>query len=281
MKLATIRWSDSTGTRAAVLDGGRLHPLDLADVGAWLEAGSPDWAQHVDGVPVETADADFAPLVPRPGKIICVGLNYRDHILEMGRELPEYPTLFAKFADSLVGARDDVVLPAGSGRVDWEGELAVVVGRTVSHADEDAARDAIAGFAVSNDVSARDFQRRTPQWLQGKTFDSTTPLGPYLVTADETGPEPDLTITCSVDGAVKQQSRTSELVFGPVELVRYISAITILRPGDVILTGTPGGVGDGRDPKEYLRPGSVLTTTIETLGETENLCTETRTTHVH
>ncbi|MFP3462801.1 fumarylacetoacetate hydrolase family protein [Arthrobacter globiformis] len=270
MKIATIRTGN--GTRAAALDGSKLMPLDFADVGAWLQAGSPEWSRHVAGTPVSVEEAVFAPVVTNPGKIICVGLNYRDHILEMGRDLPEYPTLFAKFADSLIGAHDDIVLPPGSGSVDWEGELAVVIGSAVSRADESAARNAIAGFAVANDVSARDFQRRTPEWLQGKTFDRTTPLGPYLVTTDETGPEPDLEISCAVDGNTKQHSRTSELVFGPVALIQYISAITTLRPGDVILTGTPGGVGDGRNPKEFLEADSVLETSINTLGATANRC---------
>ncbi|MFJ5956452.1 fumarylacetoacetate hydrolase family protein [Paenarthrobacter sp. NPDC092416] len=270
MKLATIRTEN--GTRAAVVDGGKLLPLDFKDVGSWLQAGAPEWSSHVAGAPISPEEADFAPVIPNPGKIICVGLNYRDHILEMGRELPEYPTLFAKFADSLVGANDDIVLPPNSASVDWEGELAVIIGSSVSRADEAQARNAVAGFAVANDVSARDFQRRTPEWLQGKTFDQTTPLGPYLVTADETGHEPDLDISCSVDGNTKQHSRTSELVFGPVALIQYISAITTLRPGDVILTGTPGGVGDGRIPKEFLEPGSVLETSINTLGATANRC---------
>ncbi|MEV7574406.1 fumarylacetoacetate hydrolase family protein [Pseudarthrobacter sp. NPDC089323] len=270
MKLATIR-TDS-GTRAAAVDGGKLIPLGFTDVGAWLQAGSPEWTEHVHGAPVSLEEADFAPVIPAPGKIICVGLNYRDHILEMGRDLPEHPTLFAKFADSLIGANDEVVLPPGSASVDWEAELAVIIGSSSSRADDLQARNAIAGFAVANDVSARDFQRRTPEWLQGKTFDRTTPLGPYLVTADETGPEPDLEISCAVDGATKQHSRTSELVFGPVALVKYISAITTLRPGDVILTGTPGGVGDGRTPKEFLEAGSVLETSINTLGTTANRC---------
>lgn len=270
MRLATIRTNE--GTSAAVLEGGKLLPLAFADVGSWLQAGSPDWAAHVAGAPVRPEDADFAPVVPHPGKIICVGLNYRDHILEMGRDLPEFPTLFAKFSDSLIGAHDAIVLPPGSTSVDWESELAVIIGTTVSRADQAAARNAIAGFAVANDVSARDFQRRTPEWLQGKTFDRTTPLGPYLVTVDEAGAEPDLDISCSVDGNTKQHSRTSELVFGPVALVQYISAITTLRPGDVILTGTPGGVGDGRTPKEFLQPGSLLETSINTLGATANRC---------
>lgn len=270
MRFVTIRTHGKT--QAAALDGGKLMPLGFRDVGHWLRAGAPDWRDHVLGEPVAEADADYAPLVPTPGKIICVGLNYRDHILEMGRQLPEYPTLFAKFSDSLVGAHDDIVLPPDSASVDWEGELAVIIGATVSRADAAAARGAIAGFSVANDVSARDFQRRTPEWLQGKTFDRTTPLGPFLVTADETGPEPDLDITCAVDGNTKQHSRTSELVFSPVELVRYISAITTLRPGDVILTGTPGGVGDGREPKEFLSEGSLLETSINTLGATSNRC---------
>ena len=270
MKMATIRTAE--GMRAAVLEGDKLVPLTFTDAGSWLQAGSPDWSSHVAGTPVSPASADFAPVVPKPGKIICVGLNYRDHILEMGRDLPEYPTLFAKFSDSLIGAHDDIVLPPGSNSIDWEGELAVIIGNAVSRADETAARNAVAGFAVANDVSARDFQRRTPEWLQGKTFDRTTPLGPYLVTVDETGPEPDLDISCTVDGITKQHSRTSELVFGPVALIQYISAITTLRPGDVILTGTPGGVGDGRNPKEFLEPGSVLETSINTLGATANRC---------
>ncbi|MFJ4264396.1 fumarylacetoacetate hydrolase family protein [Paenarthrobacter nicotinovorans] len=270
MKLATIR--TESGTRAAVLDGGKLLPLEFNDVGAWLNAGSPEWSGLVAGDPVSPDQADYAPVVPTPGKIICVGLNYRDHILEMGRELPQYPTLFAKFADSLIGAHDDLVLPPGSASVDWEAELAVVIGATAVQADETQARQAIAGFAVANDVSARDYQRRTPEWLQGKTFDQTTPLGPYLVTADETGHEPELDIRCTVDGSTKQHSRTSELVFGPVALIQYISAITTLRPGDIILTGTPGGVGDGRNPKEFLVPGSVLETSINTLGATANRC---------
>lgn len=270
MKLATIRTED--GTRAAVLDGGKLVPLDFTDVGAWLRAGAPEWSGLAAGSPVSPDDADFAPVITEPRKIICVGLNYRDHILEMGRELPEHPTLFAKFSDSLIGAHDDIVLPPGSASVDWEAELAVVVGTTVNRADQTEARNAVAGFSVANDVSARDFQRRTPEWLQGKTFDQTTPLGPYFVTSDETGAEPDLDISCSVDGVTKQHSRTGELVFGPVELIQYISAITTLRAGDVILTGTPGGVGDGMNPKEFLEAGSILETSINTLGSASNRC---------
>ena len=270
VRLATFR--TASGTQAGLVNDGQVLPFSFPDVGTWLAAGSPDPQRHLAGEPLPIRGISWAPLVPRPGKVICVGLNYRDHIQEMGRELPEYPTLFAKFADSLIGAHDDIVLPPDSISVDWEGELAVIIGSTASRADEATARRAMAGFAIANDVSARDFQRRTPEWLQGKTFDQTTPLGPYLVTVDETGPEPDLDISCAVDGNTKQHSRTSELVFGPVALIQYISAITTLHPGDVILTGTPGGVGDGRNPKEFLELGSVLETSINTLGATANRC---------
>jgi acylpyruvate hydrolase len=214
--------------------------------------------------------ADFAPVVPAPGKILCVGLNYAAHIREMGRELPEFPTLFAKFTPALVGAYDDIVLPAVSDAMDWEAELAVVIGQTVRHASAEAARAAIAGYAVLNDVTARDWQNRTPQWLQGKTFEATTPFGPYLVSPDEAGEG--LTIGCDVDGEQMQRSDTADLVFDPVELVRYISTILTLSPGDVIATGTPGGVGHARTPERYLRDGAVLTTRIEGLGECRNRC---------
>ncbi|MDP9982344.1 acylpyruvate hydrolase [Pseudarthrobacter oxydans] len=270
MRLATVRTAG--GTSAAVeLDGG-LTLLPFADVGEWLRAGSPDVDQYDGGARLALEKADFAPLVTAPGKIVCVGLNYREHILEMGRELPLHPTLFAKFADALIGANDPIVLPPGSESVDWEAELAVVIGSRVSRATAEEAEAAIAGFSIANDISARDFQRRTPEWLQGKTFDATTPLGPFLLTADESGSAPALDISCTVDGASKQEADTGDLVFGPVELVRYISAVTTLNPGDVILTGTPGGVGDGRTPKEFLTDGSIVTTSIDGIGECRNAC---------
>lgn len=270
MKLATVRIGG--GTAAAVEVDGALTLLPFADVGDWLRSGSPDVSLYGGGERLPLDEADFAPLVTAPGKIVCVGLNYREHILEMGRELPQYPTLFAKFADALVGANDPIVLPPGSVAVDWEAELAVVIGGRVSRATEDEAAAAIAGYTVANDISARDFQRRTTEWLQGKTFDATTPLGPFLLTADEAGATPGLEISCGVDGGVKQEANTADLVFGPVELVRYISSITSLNPGDVILTGTPGGVGDGLNPKEFLTDGNVVTTSISGIGECRNTC---------
>lgn len=270
MKLATIRVEN--GTSLAIEDNADLVLLPFEDVGSWLRAGSPSLSGLRDTKRIPASAADFAPVVLNPGKIICVGLNYREHILEMGRELPEHPTLFAKFSDALIGANDPIVLPPGSTAVDWEAELAVVIGQKVSRATDAESRAAIAGFTVANDISARDFQRRTVEWLQGKTFDATTPLGPFLVTTDEIGSAPDLELRCEVDSTLKQEAGTGDLVFDPASLVSYVSAITTLHPGDVILTGTPGGVGDGRSPKEFLGEGSTVTTSIAGIGTCRNIC---------
>lgn len=276
MRFATIRTDQ--GTTAARLDGDVLIPLAAGDVGEMLANGGTEGAQERAGArPVPVAEADFAPVVTRPGKVICVGLNYRAHILETGRDLPQYPTLFAKFADTLTGARDDLVLPSVSEKVDWEVELGVIIGRPVYRATPAEAEAAIAGYTVVNDVSMRDWQSRTLQWLQGKMFERTTPAGPYLVTADETGSAPDLEVRCEVDGVVMQQSRTSDLLFGAAEIVAYASQAVTLRPGDLIATGTPGGVGNARKPPIYLQPGNVLRTWIEGLGECVNQCVAEKT----
>jgi acylpyruvate hydrolase len=204
--------------------------------------------------------------------VLCVGLNYRAHILETGRELPQYPTLFAKFAQTLLGSHDDLVLPSVSDRVDWEVELGVVIGRPIYRASPDEAAAAIAGFTVTNDVSMRDWQSRTLQWLQGKMFEASTPVGPYLVTGDEIGDAADLEVRCEVDGTVMQQSRTSDLLFGPAEIAAYASQAITLQPGDLLLTGTPGGVGNARKPPVYLQPGQTLRTVVEGVGECVNRC---------
>jgi acylpyruvate hydrolase len=271
MRFATIRTDH--GTTAARLDGDVLIPLDAADVGEMLAGGGEGPGRPREGTrPVPVAEADLAPVVTRPGKVLCVGLNYRSHILETGRELPEYPTLFAKFADSLLGARDELVLPSVSARVDWEVELGVIIGRPVYRATPAEAAAGIAGYTVINDVSMRDWQRRTLQWLQGKAFEHSTPAGPYLVTPDEVGNAADLEVQCEVDGAVMQRSRTSDLLFSPAEIVAYASQVITLKPGDLIATGTCGGVGDARKPPVYLQPGNVLRTWIEGLGECVNHC---------
>jgi acylpyruvate hydrolase len=270
MRLATLRTSD--GTRAVRVDGDRHVDLGVDDVGALLAL--PDWPDRAeqDGEATPAAGADLAPVVPRPGKIVCVGLNYRNHILEMGRELPQHPTLFAKYAEALIGPTDVIALPPESDAVDWEAELALVVGRRVRRADEEQAAAAVAGFTVLNDVTMRDWQFRTPQWLQGKTFEATTPLGPVLVTPDELpgGVRPALAMTAQLDGETVQKTGTEDLVFDPVALIRYVSTVLTLQPGDVIATGTPGGVGHARKPPRYLTEGSRLVTEIEGIGRLDN-----------
>ena len=240
------------------------------DVGVLLT--DPDWRSARGGARHDLASVALAPVVPRPGKIFCVGLNYRTHILEMGRELPPFPTLFAKFPEALVGPTDPIELDPASDAVDWEAELAVVIGARVRRAGPDEAAAAIAGFSVLNDVTMRDWQYRSVQWLQGKTFEASTPFGPQLVTPDELpgGVAPALDLTCTVDGELVQAANTSDLVFSPVALVEYISTIVTLNPGDVIATGTPGGVGHARTPPRYLTDGSVLVTEIVGLGRLTN-----------
>ncbi|WP_329568783.1 fumarylacetoacetate hydrolase family protein [Streptomyces sp. NBC_01361] len=271
MRLTTLR--TAAGTRAARIDGDTAVEIDAPDLGALLT--DPAWqarAASAAGSRHALADVDLAPLVPRPGKIFCVGLNYRTHILEMGRELPEFPTLFAKFPEALIGPADPIVLDSASQAVDWEAELAVVIGSPARRASEAEAEAAIAGFAVLNDVTMRDWQYRSVQWLQGKTFEATTPFGPHLVTPDELpgGTRPALDLHCTVDGETVQSANTSDLVFDPVALVAYISTIVTLNPGDVIATGTPGGVGHARKPPRYLGNGSQLVTEIDGLGAQTN-----------
>jgi acylpyruvate hydrolase len=278
MRLATIRHPDGT-TNAARLEGDELVVIPGRDVAAFLSTTEPgDWASWSSDMRIPLAEADLGPLV-RPGKVICVGLNYRSHIEEMGRPFPDHPTLFVKFADTLTGPYDDLVVPRVSAEVDWEVELGMVIGRPARSVDEDEAAGCIAGYTVVNDISMRDWQWRTTQWDQGKNFEASTPVGPFLVTGDELGdPEAkgtvDLEITCRVDGQTMQIARTCDLLFKPAALVAYISQFTTLRPGDLIATGTPGGVGAGRDPKVFLTPGQVLETAIEGIGACRNLMVE-------
>jgi 2-keto-4-pentenoate hydratase/2-oxohepta-3-ene-1,7-dioic acid hydratase in catechol pathway len=274
MRLATLRVD---GQHHAVrVDGDLLVDLGAPDVGAFL--AHPDWAERAASVDpgsaptYAAAGADLAPLVPRPSKVVCVGLNYRNHIQEMGRDLPDHPTLFAKFADSLIGPRDDIVRPPETSELDWEVELALVIGAPVRRVRGAEAEAAIAGFTVLNDVTCRDWQFRTREWLQGKTWDSTTPLGPYLVTPDELPGtvRPRLDVTLTVDGEVMQSDTTADLLFDPVTLVEYVSTIVRLNPGDVIATGTPGGVGHARKPARYLVGGESVVAEVSGLGRCEN-----------
>jgi acylpyruvate hydrolase len=264
MKLATVRTDN--GYRTVRVDDGGYVDIGPGDVGQLL--GRADWrtvAAAAGGPPLTVDPSRLAPVVPHPGKLVCVGLNYRSHITEMGRDLPEFPTLFAKYPEALIGPNDTLTLPPESDAVDWEAELVVVVGRSIRRGDRAAAEAAIAGYTVLNDVTLRDWQFRTREWLQGKTWEATTPLGPYLVTPDEL--PADAEISCTVDDEVVQKSTIADLVFDAADLVSYVSTIITLRPGDLIATGTTGGVGHARKPPRYLQDGQTLVTRVQGIGE--------------
>ena len=267
-----VTCATTRGPRAGRLEKDQVILLEGSDAAEAAAAALDGTHLHESGDAVDLASARLLGPSLRPAHVICVGLNYATHIREMGRELPEHPTLFAKFADALIGPNDQIGLPDESAAVDWEAELAVVVGRSVRRASEAVARDAIAGYTVANDVTMRDWQYRTTQWFAGKAWEASTPVGPVLVTPEEIDHAEDLAIGCSVDGEQMQAARTSDLLFRPVSLVQYVSTMMTLRPGDLILTGTPAGVGFGRDPKRALRRGQILRTTVEGIGELVNAC---------
>ncbi|MBF4571847.1 fumarylacetoacetate hydrolase family protein [Herbiconiux sp. VKM Ac-1786] len=271
MRLATLR--TPTGTVAVRIDNGTAVELGVPDIGALL--ARDDWKAFAaagagPAHPLNSIERSaWAPVVPAPSKIVCVGLNYRSHILEMGRELPEYPTLFAKYPEAVIGPYDPIVLPAYAAQaLDWEGELAIVIGAAARRLDRDAAALAIAGYSVMNDLTMRDYQYRTPEWFQGKSFEKSAPFGPVLVTADDYGVDTEL--RTEVDGEVVQSAITDDLVFDPAALVSYISQIFTLNPGDVIASGTPGGVGHARKPPRYLVDGNSLSTSVEGIGTLVN-----------
>jgi acylpyruvate hydrolase len=270
MRLGTI--ADGDRTRAFTTDGAVTTYFDARDVGELLHLPRAEWAGRVG--PSPDPMMLLQPIL-RPGKIVCVGLNYHDHAAEVGKPAPDYPTLFAKFATALVGPTSNILLPAVSTRMDWEAELAIVIGAPARNLDQVAALDAILGYTVLNDVSARDWQQRTSEWLQGKNFDATTPLGPTIVTTDEFDPTEDHEIRTTVDGRVEQLGTTSNMIFSPAQIVSYISTFMTLEPGDIIATGTPAGVGFIQAPPRYLAPGSRVETHIAGIGTLTNLCVET------
>lgn len=274
MELVTVRHNGET--KAGRVEGDRIVLLDAESVKEVLAApdGLAQAAANDSGVDIDRASADLAPVVPKPDKVVCVGVNYGDHIAEMGRTRPGFPTYFSKFARSLVGANDDLVLPPPevSTNVDWECELALVIGKPVRNASPSEALNAIAGFCVLNDVSVRDWQTRTSQFVAGKAFEGLTPVGPALVTRDVVGDGSGLRLTTTVNGVTKQDSNTDHLVFNAVDIVADLSRIITLDPGDVIATGTPGGVGVARNPQEFLVPGDHVVVEVEGIGQLSNQC---------
>lgn len=276
MRLATVRTSgdviacvrvdnadDAARTGSgAVIDG-------VKDVGELLAL--PDWRERADAAEfgIEFTYSALAPVIPHPGKIICVGLNYAKHILEMGRELPDVPTLFIKYPEALTGPFDDIYIPEeASAQLDSESELAVVIGSRCHRVSKEDAGQHIAGYSVMNDYTLRDWQRRTLQFHQGKSYYKTSGFGPWLTTADEWQPGPRITATWNED--LMQDSTTDDLIFDCETLVSFVSQIYPLNPGDVIATGTPDGVGFAHDPKRFIQSGETVRCAIDGLGFIEN-----------
>ncbi|QDP42253.1 fumarylacetoacetate hydrolase family protein [Radiobacillus deserti] len=218
----------------------------------------------------EREDVIFGPPVLNPSKIICVGKNYKEHVAEMKSEIPEYPVLFAKFSNALIGPEDFIQKSEKTNQLDYEVELAVVIGKEASEVTKEEALDYVAGYTIGNDVSARDLQKRTPQWLQGKTLDKSTPIGPWIVTKDEIPDPSQLEIKSYVNGEERQSSNTKHLIFDIPFLIEFISGLITLQPGDIILTGTPDGVGFAMDPPRFLQDGDTVTLKIEEIGILEN-----------
>ena len=272
MRLANVQ-----GRAAVVLDG-RLVDVERAS-GGRLPADPMALIPQLDAVrdlPVlddspAVNDADLAAPVPRPQKILAIGLNYRAHAEESGLSLPEEPVVFAKLPSALAGPTDDIVVPAGRLRVDWEAELVVVIGRRGRRIPAEHGWAHVAGVTCGQDVSDREEQfRALRQFTMAKSFDTYAPIGPVLVTPDELEDPDDLAVRCRIDGEEVQSSRTNDLIFSVPELIAWVSRICTLEPGDLIFTGTPGGVGDSRQPPRYLSPGNVVETEIEGVGVMRN-----------
>jgi 2-keto-4-pentenoate hydratase/2-oxohepta-3-ene-1,7-dioic acid hydratase in catechol pathway len=208
--------------------------------------------------------------VPRPGKIICIGLNYRQHAAETGIPLPEYPVVFAKFGNTVVGPHEPIVIPAVTEQVDYEGELGVVIGGRVRDLPLSRALTSVAGYMAFNDVSARDYQSRVSQWTTGKSFDTFAPMGPALVMADEVEDPQNVDLEVTIADEVLQSANTGDMIFTVAELITYLSSVMTLEPGDVIATGTPSGVGMARTPPRWLRPGEVVKVKLSGIGTLEN-----------
>ncbi|MCC2033246.1 fumarylacetoacetate hydrolase family protein [Microbacterium allomyrinae] len=255
-----------------VVDEDRIIPLAGLDaIGAGVGSAEIHAAARLEDDAFPLAEAHLLPASPQPAKVFCVGLNYLEHVEETKRELPAYPVLFPKYASSLIGAHDPIAIPAESEQVDYEAELAVVIGtggRRIAEAD---AMNHVLGFAVANDVTMRDFQYKTHQWLQGKAWDGATPIGPEVATPDEF----DWTsagIRTFVNDQLVQDSDLTMLIFSIPRLIATVSVFTRLEPGDVILTGTPGGVGFRRDPQLFLQPGDRVVVEIDGLGRIDSEC---------
>ncbi len=264
-----LRWGAKGAEKPGVLDAdGRIRDLSsiVGDInGAML--GRLAEMRDIEALPLVPGTPRLGACITGVGKLVCVGLNYADHVAEVGAPMPVEPVVFFKATSAISGPSDDLVLPRGSHKVDWEVELGLIIGRRVAYADEAEARAAIAGYCVINDVSERAWQmERGGQWVKGKSADGFAPLGPWLVTADGVKDDSSLRLWLEVDGHRYQDSTTAQMIFKPAFIVSYLSQFMSLQPGDVICTGTPPGVGLGQKPPVYLRAGQTVRLGIEGLG---------------
>jgi 2-keto-4-pentenoate hydratase/2-oxohepta-3-ene-1,7-dioic acid hydratase in catechol pathway len=265
MKLVTFKRGGGA-PEAGIADGGKVFGLGI-DMIAMIASGKKP---SMDGPGSDLGHVTLLAPVPRPPKLICVGLNYRDHAAETKMEIPKVPTIFCKFPNVVIGPGEPIILPKAEKRPDYEAEFAFVIGQGGRHIPASRAMQHVFGYTIVNDVSARDVQMATSQWMMGKTFDTFAPMGPWIVTADEIGDPHALDISLEIGGVTLQHSNTRELIFKIPELIEHLSAVVTLEPGDVVSTGTPAGVGFARKPPRYLAPGDEVIIRVEGIGELRN-----------
>jgi 2-keto-4-pentenoate hydratase/2-oxohepta-3-ene-1,7-dioic acid hydratase in catechol pathway len=277
MKLASYRLGNND-TYGVVSDAGLIDVAPIAaDVGTTLKqalernslARIREWtSRQTSGTPID--GVQFLPVIPKPEKILCIGINYRSHVQETGREIPAYPMIFTRFADSQTAHLQPIIRPRASHKLDFEGELAVVIGKAARHVKADRALDYVAGYSAYNDGSVRDWQRHSIQFIPGKNFPQTGGFGPWLVTTDEIPDPSKLTLQTRLNGEVVQDAKTDDLIFPVQQLIEYCSTFTPLYPGDVIITGTTGGVGAFRQPPLWMKPGDTVEVDISRIGTLRN-----------
>jgi 2-keto-4-pentenoate hydratase/2-oxohepta-3-ene-1,7-dioic acid hydratase in catechol pathway len=271
--MRVVSYRSERGVRAGLLRDDSVVDIwdalggDGSSVRELLASGRLAEAAEISGgEPLALERVELAPPVPDPDKIVCIGLNYRTHAAEAGIDPPESPTFFAKFPNALAAPGATVALPAASAKVDFEAEVAFVVGRPAKDVAESDGLDQVAGYMLLNDLSARDLQFATPQWMPGKVFDGSAPCGPALVTPDEAGPEDRISFSLTLNGEQMQAASTDDLIFSVPALVAHLSRLMTLEPGDIVSTGTPAGVGSTREPRVWLKPGDEIAISSPTLG---------------
>jgi 2-keto-4-pentenoate hydratase/2-oxohepta-3-ene-1,7-dioic acid hydratase in catechol pathway len=276
MKLASFRTPQGASygvvTAKGIVDLRRRLGNHFADLKAFIVGnGFPQVQQYLTATPdYQPADVTWLPVIPNPDKILCVGLNYQEHVVETGRDNTEQPAIFIRLPESQVGHRQPILRPRESKNLDYEAEIAVIIGKAGRRIPQAKAWEHIAGYACYNDGSVRDWQRHTIQWTAGKNFARTGGFGPWMVTADEIPPGTKMTLSCRLNGERMQHATTEQMIFKIPKIIEYVSAWTTLAPGDVLVTGTPGGVGARRNPPVWMKPGDKVEVEIDKVGILEN-----------